>query len=71
LQVVGAPCWLGTLPSGLAGSEEQIHFPQQSPKMLEMASGSFIHALLLFLGIFLKISRWVPLKHQYVDAIEG
>ena len=42
------------------GSEEQINFPQQSPKMLKMASESFIHALLLFLGLFLKISRWVP-----------
>ena len=27
-----------------------------------MASESFIHALLLFLGLFLKISRWVPLS---------
>ena len=45
----------------LAGSEEQINFSQQSPKMLKMASKSFIHALLLFLGLFLKISRWVPL----------
>ena len=26
-----------------------------------MASESFIHTLLLFVGIFLKISRWVPL----------
>ena len=42
------------------GSEEQINFPQQSPKMLKMASESFIHALLLFLGLFLKISSWVP-----------
>ena len=29
--------------------------------MLKMASETFIHALLLFLGLFLKISRWVPL----------
>ena len=29
--------------------------------MLKMASESFIHALLLFLDLFLKISRWVPL----------
>ena len=34
------------------GSEEQIHFPQQSPKMLKMASESFIHALLLFFRSF-------------------
>ena len=26
-----------------------------------MVSESFIHALLLFLGLFLKISSWVPL----------
>ena len=46
----------------LAGSEEQINFSQQSPKMLKMASESLIHALLLFLGLFLKISPWVPLE---------
>ena len=45
----------------LAGSEEQINFSRQSPKMLKMASESFIHALLLFLGLFLKNSRWVLL----------
>ena len=44
-----------------AESEEQIIFSQQSPKILKMASESFIHALLLFLGLFFKISRWVPL----------
>ena len=27
--------------------------------MLKMASESFIHALLLFLGLYLKFSRWV------------
>ena len=48
----------------LAGSEEQINFSQQSPKMLKMALESFIHALLLFLGLFLKISRRVPLRLQ-------
>ena len=45
----------------LAGSEEQIMFFQQSPKMPKIVSENFIHALLLFLGHFLKISRWVPL----------
>ena len=30
--------------------------------MLKIVSENFIHALLLFLGLFLKISRWVPLK---------
>ena len=34
----------------LAGSEEQIKFSQKSPKMPEVASKSFIHALMLFLG---------------------
>ena len=29
--------------------------------MLKIVSENFIHALLLFLGLFLKISRWVPL----------
>ena len=37
-------------------------FFQQSPKMLKIVSENFIHALLLFLGLFLKISRWVPLN---------
>ena len=45
----------------LAGSGEQINVSQQSPKMLKMASESFIHALLLFVGLFLKICLWVPL----------
>ena len=45
----------------LAGSEERINFSLQSPKMLKMPSKRFIYALLLFLGLFLKISRWVPL----------
>ena len=43
----------------LAGSEEQINFSQQSPKILQMVSGGFIHALLLLLGLVLKISRLV------------
>ena len=30
--------------------------------MLKIVSENFIHALLLFLGLFLKISRWVPLN---------
>ena len=53
---------MGTLQSVLLLSEEQKNFSQQSPKMLEMASESLIHALLLFLGLFLKISLWVPLE---------
>ena len=62
LQVVGAPCWLGTLPSVLLGVRNRLFFSQISPKMLKMASESFIHALLLFLSLFLKMSRWVPLS---------
>ena len=45
----------------LAGSGEQINVSPQSPKMLIMVSESDIHALVLFLGLFLKISRWFPL----------
>ena len=62
-QVAGCSCiLLGRNSSiSLAGSEEQINFSQQSPKMLKMASETFIHASLLFLGLFLKISRCVPL----------
>ena len=52
----------GNSSISLAGSEEQIIFFQQSPKMLKIVSENFIHALLLFLGLFLKISRWVPLS---------
>ena len=39
-----------------------MNFSQQSPKMLEMTSETFIHALLLLLGLFLKISRCLPLN---------
>ena len=65
-QVAGCRCTLlaGNSSISLAGSEEQINFSQQSPKMLKMASESFIHVLLLFLDVFLKISRWVPLNSQ-------
>ena len=61
-QVAGCRCTLLAWNSSmsLAGREEQIHFSQQPPRMLKMASGNFIHALLLFLGPFLKIFRWVP-----------
>ena len=58
-QVVGCRCSLLAVNStiSLAGSEEETHFSQQSPKMLKMVSESFILALLLFLGLFRKISR--------------
>ena len=58
LQVEGAPCLLGTLP---------LVF-KQSPKILKMASESFIHALLLFLCLFLKISHWVPLNRHVSEV---
>ena len=45
----------------LAGSEEQINFSSNLPKCLKWLQKAFIHALLLFLGLFLKISCWVPL----------
>ena len=58
----------GDLMSGIAsssisvaGSEEQINFSQQTPKILKMASESFYSCFLLFLGLFLKISCRVPL----------
>ena len=49
----------GNSSISLPGSEEQINVSQQSPKMLKMASESFIHALLLFLVLFLK---YFPLR---------
>ena len=40
--------------------------------MLKIVSENFIHALLLCLGLFLKISRWVPLKkHMRKLCING
>ena len=39
--------------------------------MLEIVSENFIHALLLFLGLFLKISRWVPLTKGLFTRKEG
>ena len=47
-QIAGCRCTLlaGNSFISFTGSEEQIHFSQQFPKMLKMASESFIHALL-------------------------
>ena len=36
-----------------------------------MASESFIHALLLCLGLFLKISHWAPLSSENQNEIDG
>ena len=39
--------------------------------MLKIVSESCIHALLLYLGLFLKISRWVPLHELQRTANVG
>ena len=39
----------------------QGHSMDLFPQNVKMASENFIHAMLLFLGLLLKISRWVPL----------
>ena len=38
--------------------------------MLKIASESFICALLLFLGLFLKTSRWVPPTYRFGKLAE-
>ena len=58
----------GNLFISLAGSEEQINFSQQCPKMFKITSDIFIHAFLLFLGLFLKFFRWVPLNKWCIKA---
>ena len=58
----------GNSTISLARSEEQINFSQQSLKMLKMASESFIQASLLFFGLFLKLSCWVPLQIRHWKA---
>ena len=57
----------GNSSISLAGNEGQINFSQQSPKMLKMASESFIHAL-LFLGLFLKIVEGRPCRVFFFDV---
>ena len=54
----------GNSSISLAGNDGQINFSQQSPKMLKMASESFIHAL-LFLGLFLKIVKGRPCRVSF------
>ena len=53
-QVVGGRCTLlaGNLFISLAGSEEQINFSQQSPKMLKIASDIFIYAFFVVFRSF-------------------
>ena len=62
-QVAGCRCTLlaGNSSISLAGSEEQMYFSQQSPKMLKIASESFISRCYCFL----KISRWVLLSFVF------
>ena len=43
-------------------SLEQINFPSNLPKCVKWRHKNFIHALLLFLGLFLNFSRWVLLN---------
>ena len=43
----------------LDGSEEQINFSKQSPKMLKMAKESFVTILMLFSVFFSKFSKTV------------
>ena len=47
-----------------------MNFSQQSPKMFKIASDIFIHAFLLFLGLFFKIFRWVPLKQKQKEKTQ-
>ena len=62
-QVAGCRCTIlaENTSNSLARSEEQIIFSQHSPKMLKVAPESFIHALLLFLGLskFIVGCPWV------------
>ena len=51
LQVVGAPSLLAWNAS-ISGSEGQINFSQQIPKMFKMSSESSIHALLFFFRFY-------------------
>jgi len=51
LQVVGAPSLLAGNAS-ISGSDGQINFSQQIPKMFKMASESSIHALCFFFRFF-------------------
>ena len=67
-QVAGCKCTLLVGNSSIRscwewGTDE--FFPAVS-KVLKMASESFIHVLLLLLGLFLKISRWVPLRTRQI-----
>ena len=66
-QVAGYRCTLlaGNSSISLAESEELITFSQKSPKMLKMASESFVHFLLLFLGLFSKFPAGCPRSKKF------
>ena len=66
-QVAGYRCTLlaGNSSISLAESEELITFSQKSPKMLKMASESFVHFLLLFLGLFSKFPAGCPRSKNF------
>ena len=66
-QVAGYRCTLlaGNSSISLAESEELITFSQKSPKMLKMASESFVHFLLLFLGLFSKFPAGCPRSEKF------
>ena len=78
-QVAGCRCTLlaGNSSIRLAGSVVQITFFQQPPKMLKMASESFIHALLFFKGLFSNLLVGCPRKvisdtasvHTYIRKV--
>ena len=71
-QVAGYRCTLlaGNSSISLAESEELITFSQKSPKMLKMASESFVHFLLLFLGLFSKFPAGCPRSKKFFFSLE-
>ena len=70
-QVAGYRCTLlaGNSSISLAESEELITFSQKSPKMLKMASESFVHFLLLFLGLFSKFPAGCPRSKKFFFSL--
>ena len=66
-QVIGYRFTLlaGNYSISLAESEEQKTFSQKSPKMLKMASESFVHFLLLLLGLFSKFPAGCPCSKNF------
>ena len=71
-QFAGYRCTLlaGNSSISLAESEELITFSQKSSKMLKMASESFVHFLLLFLGLFSKFPARCPRSKKFFFSLE-